>query len=781
MSITKSVALAWDVVPLSHVRREADSVVAAIDRDADVLWRTVSGMDWSGDASEAALHRAESDSRRFRSVAAAVESIGAAVSSGQAAMGPLLDDLTSTVQGMTIDSFAVGEDWAVTDVRMYLPGDAAEDALRAARQEEAITMSVRLTGLARALADADTACAAAVDAAVAEMATHAPVTAGLGADVAETDAAAVRDGTADARVWARIEAASEMTPQESADLAAGRPVSIPMGRFEYLRALMDAQDGVTVADMADAAAGAPPEHRGALIDAMQVVSNPHVEVTGSLGEGKPTTQLAVGGMHQLPEEMQSLLTQSPLQQVDGSTVGFERRADFEVLTQMMRDGDPAVAQGSDLDRGILKQASEIGAYRDGGLVRDRSTPWDPETIQVLDSMGEPLTGRPPIGDLASDMFSVAAGDHVAVHDFVTGENMDVTVSDGGVYNAEQHVLRVLQTPWEPDQHGAAEMFDWLAGPDATSPDPAVQAQAGETAFGLAQVLSDNSVQLAPPGPGSMGDINPELTRSIATDLSPYLPNFAGVRDDDLLANHGAERFETVSDLSSMFRVLDTDPVAAQTINTAGAVWSNEMAYQAGVRGDDPFLGFNAAQLQSAMDMGLTDRLEDLREQQRYDNIVEYYDTVATADAAAGALSAIPGAGAIAGVAPLAINSMYDAPNNPADLAGDAEWEKALNGVRNSTLQDPLIRQYLVMDGYAQSHSDEVGRFRYRDDNGYEAPFMNDGHLSWDAVTQYDSDFRQAVQISDNETLADFEAERRDGGDSRRIIPDPNPILDRPRR
>ncbi|MGB6180290.1 MAG: hypothetical protein WBF79_03490, partial [Rhodococcus sp. (in: high G+C Gram-positive bacteria)] len=156
MSITKSVALAWNVAPLSHVRREADSVVSAIDRDADVLWRTVSGMDWSGNASEAALHRADSDSRRFRSVAAAVESIGAAVSSGQAAMGPLLDDLTSTVQGLTIDSFVVGEDWVVADVRVYLTGAAAEDALRAARQEEAITMSVRLTGLARALADADT-------------------------------------------------------------------------------------------------------------------------------------------------------------------------------------------------------------------------------------------------------------------------------------------------------------------------------------------------------------------------------------------------------------------------------------------------------------------------------------------------------------------------------------------------------------------------------------------------------------------------------------------------
>lgn len=336
-------------------------------------------------------------------------------------------------------------------------------------------------------------------------------------------------------------------------------------------------------------------------------------------------------------------------------------------------------------------------------------------------------------------------------------------------------MGVLEHKWDADNHGAENMFKWMGGPDANSPDSFVQTQAGETADGLAHIISDNSVDLAPPSHDSLGVVNPGLTQSIAEGMRPYLPNFAGVSDPAVLANHGAGSFDSVDDLSKFFKVLDSDSAAARIVNDAGAQWSNHLAYEAGADPANSALGNNAGQLNHAMQKGLTDQLEDLRKQEQWDNVVEYNKDSQAIDKAVAVAGKIPIPGLeYAGVASAFLKpELLELPNNPVDLANDTDWSKALSPLQTTVQSDSIVREYSLMEGYLQSHPEVISQLTYPGDDGAPRSFVESGHVNWDAVAENPTYFRTSFNALPGDPFADFRQSYDDGLND--LIIDPRTI------
>ncbi|MFI1913396.1 hypothetical protein [Nocardia sp. NPDC020380] len=189
-------------------------------------------------------------------------------------------------------------------------------------------------------------------------------------------------------------------------------------------------------------------------------------------------------------------------------------------------------------------------------------------------------GMNRVGGVADKMFDAAGGDHRAVSDFITGHNMDATVTPGSKYDTDDHLLSVLNHQWDPNQHGAENLFKWTGGPEASDPDPLIRARARETADSLAHFLvrHEDTLALNLPGHGtdSLGKVNPGVTQALSEAMRPYLGNFVNA-PGEMLINQSAQPFERVSDLTKLFNILDSGPDAAKTINSAGAQWNNYLA------------------------------------------------------------------------------------------------------------------------------------------------------------------------------------------------------------
>lgn len=100
----------------------------------------------------------------------------------------MIDTLTSQGRGLEGDSFAVSEDWTVTDTYDYEAGQQAN---------EAATATTTLQRLADELGQADQDTADAVKNATADMGAAAPVVDGLAGDQqAKDDLASAQNGTA---------------------------------------------------------------------------------------------------------------------------------------------------------------------------------------------------------------------------------------------------------------------------------------------------------------------------------------------------------------------------------------------------------------------------------------------------------------------------------------------------------------------------------------------------------------------------------------------------------
>ncbi|RMI29896.1 TPR repeat region-containing protein [Nocardia stercoris] len=520
------------------------------------------------------------------------------------------------------------------------------------------------------------------------------------AGTAAQDVKALEDGTATPEQIARLQAQSTLTPDELESIKDGKPANITPAQFQYLQGVMQAENGMSPKEIADLGSKLSPGDattvQSSMSNAMQIMSNPKITADGGL----------TGGMPQLPKNVQDILKNSkPLMDANDGT---QRNA----LGDIAQRGDSALRQGTDFDRGLLKQ---------GSILAD-SNSW------LADSDGA----------IANKLLDAASGDHQADSDFISGHGMDSTLGTGEKWGKD-HMMAVLSHQWTPEQHGAQTMFSWI-GPDASSTDDNVSKLAGQTSNSLAQFLSDNSDNLAKNLPGhdgqSLGAVNPALTQTLASTMVPYLGNFVGA-DPHMLINQTTGGLQHPDDLSKMFAVLDSDPAAAKSLNAAGAEWNDYFAYQAGMDPPSaPSIGIHSGQLSAAMGQGLNQQLQDLTAQQQWKYTEQYNHSTEMSDITAAWPAALPGVGTILGPLSATADSIYKAdltpPGDPTHPLPPDKTASALQSQVQTMIQPDAMRMdWNYTNGYATHDQDILSRFNITDSSGNTQNLLQ----NWNIATQ----------------------------------------------
>ncbi|AYF77529.1 hypothetical protein D7D52_31140 [Nocardia yunnanensis] len=251
---------------------------------------------------------------------------------------------------------------------------------------------------------------------------------------------------------------------------------------------------------------------------------------------------------------------------------------------MLGDGNPALAQGSDLDRGLLKQASEIAGLGQGTI--------------VVSSDGSSHSANP----IADKLLTAAGGDRLAVHDLLYGTNLDCTVTEGH-YDAQSHVANLLNHSWNGHDDGIAKVIE-TAGHDATSADPTVNRQSGEASWALANYVSTHSNELLHLGgtDHSIGMLDPKMTKALGSTLGAYIPDMVAA-DEGSFGTHGFGAIDQ-SHVKDIFAVIDSNKDAARDFNRAAYASITQMNQQFGSSGgSENSLGEFAGRIDAAAQAG----------------------------------------------------------------------------------------------------------------------------------------------------------------------------------
>lgn len=349
--------------------------------------------------------------------------------------------------------------------------------------------------------------------------------------------------------------------------------------------------------------------------------------------------------------------------------------DLARFTKAFGLADPGVQQGSELSESLLTRAGEIAS-----ATNDKS-------LLIGDSFDHNALGRDGVDTLLQDMVGVGGRDHVAVHNILSGEGMPAD------YNRDDVIMPLLQRDWaDGGEQNVAGMFDWIAD-DARPSDPSDpgevfrSTQAGESAFGLAQILAAKDAELLDiPGMNgqAIGEVNPEITQALGTTLAPYIGNMVGVPGEFAgtsgFTSPTGEEFG-LENAPRLFSVIDSNADAASYFNAQAFGMSAQLEQAWALEGLTPQMphyeyGAWAGSIQGvvdkALDLEFADRVgdESSNNSAGFESKGVAYDTIRTV--VSKGVEFIPGAG------PLISSGI--------DLADPAFKSAVLGAVPDSTVQ-----------------------------------------------------------------------------------------------
>ena len=606
----KSIVLRWQPDKLGEaaasVRNLADNqrgVRAMTDRMVRAVAKPYDDGRWSGPARAAAEDRADNDSREINRVADTIDDLADIIDTASSALTPVVYDLRQSVTTLGQGLFNVGEDWEVTNM---LVGRDNQDE----RNQYAANETVRLRNLAETAQIIDNDVATKIRANLGEYSIVAPRTSGLGGPEGQADVEALLNGSATPEQITRFSVAATLTDEQIAQLGQGHDTVLTVGQFDYLQSAMNALEGrdiVEITGLADRYGDEAPTVQAALANSLQIASNPNV-TTAQLTTLAPAMPGVAerAGFHLLPGAVQTALTERKTerwgrQSIAGRGVGTTIPAvgNLAALTEVLRHGDPRLQQGTDIDRHILARSGEIAS----SVARLTDDETDVDTRSRANKVEADL----------QDMLQLASNDHIAVHDALTGDNMPAD------YNADRSIASLLQNDWnQRDGHadgaGINSTFAWI-GADAHSPDPVTSLRAGESADALARIMAahhDDLMDLPDNDGRALGEVNPELTLTLAESLSPYIPRMVGV-PDEMTGTLGFDSFRR-NDVEGLFAVFDTSRESALQFNGsayAAITQLNEAWGVAAVNGDNRSeFAHYAGRLAAAVDNGIQIELDE---------------------------------------------------------------------------------------------------------------------------------------------------------------------------
>lgn len=611
----KSVVYSANATALGDLAEPTRTVGTQVLDAAGKVHGAIVDLEWEGLGKDAAVGRADHELAQDKRVVQGYNALADAYRDGAAAMAPMIGDLKKTGQGLEADSFAVSEDWVVSDMFDYRAGKAAMIAmgssekaatdrmnqLQAERGNEAKTDTVSLQQRADALGKADQDTASAINNAKGDLGAAAPLSAGLTGEEGKDDFGKAFPNTfmspeQNAAALARMVAAGTLSQADLDKLARGEKVQIPAGQMAYLYQMSQSLNGKSPEEIKMLEQMLPPETRAAFAQGLKIVSNPNVEVfgadqlkgyaQGATDETRGTFVPVSGSKVNLPSEIAKELSRTDRVTQEPSrgfvTTHLNGVGALQDINDIFKPG--ATITGSEATKSMLEAANQYAAVdvkHNEGIVHGLET----------DAHGS-LTSA------LADVYQNTGKDHVAVHDMVTGK-------DGSSF-----LRTVTHEQWGADSGKVGDAFRWMQ--EGNNP------LATDTASKVAHYLADTKPELnAMPGteklfasgPKSFAEINPGLAKAMAEGVSPYLSDLAQAPTDSGLTHPGIEAFKNGGQLQNLFSVFDKNAESAGVINDAAYKQYQHLIENTGHPGLHGMQAEVAGRLTNAMTDGALDSIK----------------------------------------------------------------------------------------------------------------------------------------------------------------------------
>lgn len=385
---------------------------------------------------------------------------------------------------------------------------------------------------------------------------------------AQQDVHDVLAGTATDEEKARVQAASTLSPEQIEDRDAGRPVQLTRSQQLVLGQMNDQMKGMSIEDIhrAERRLG---DNKSIVGNALQMMSSNQYAFAKSErpGEQGSTDKLATGGFNELPRSVQEALNDKspgynyvPLEHGQGRGVVTEGSilGNLDRLSDVIKDGDSGFQRGTELDQKLMQRGADILHF---------------ENENKSSHLG-------PADSTIQNIFSSAGRDHVVDH------NMFVK-ADGG--RNDQFLGDLMRHQFPDGGNAAGGLMSWTH--DSVRPGPGISEEmarmSGETARAYSTYVMDQKDLNALPtsddqgfgnrGVKTLGELSPGLARGMADGLVPYAgiiaggdpkilgetPGFGDTPDTQNAVDDG-----TMPKAKALFRVLDTDKDAAETLGSA---------------------------------------------------------------------------------------------------------------------------------------------------------------------------------------------------------------------
>lgn len=745
--------------------------------------QAVEGPDgWQGEGQKGAESRSSTDRDEVSKVADRLEDASDALENGGKFIEQNRTKILDLASALEEDDFEVSDDWTVTDVSSMANEDdlsAARASALKARRERAENEQVTLRSLADTLGEDDQKYGKKVSQAFEGLDGILSSSASLSSTQADKDLAALRGGYATPEQKQRLIDATTLTDEQQQALAEGKDAVIPKGQMDYLNELVGDVDKAGGLDAFTQFGGSDDRSKQAMGDALQILSNPNVR-TDQFDTSGPTTPLppgitvdgdkkyVSGGMDALPDSISEPLTSTDTgyhEEIMGTS--FIRYWDvsqvdkLEKISNVVGKGSPHLRTGTDIDRGLLARSSEVAE----ALQDNRGKLDSPLLLNGTGDDAKPMDFDETT-DRLDGIVEVAGSDHVAVHDaMMTGREggPEPVGTMPGEYDANKGITNLMTVDWDEEKHhGVENMLSWMGDEDVASYNPETDSKAdfhqatlaGESASEMGEIITSESnfntlMNNAVHDNHTIGDYNPGITQATADGISPHLGGMVGA-DTTLLGTEGSGPLSGPEDAKQLFAVLDTDPSAAQTVNTRA--YEQVEALQAsighGVDADDA--GTSAGRMSTAMDGGLDVAVDELNNDERNDVAESYKNDGIAYDASKTLVNSF---------LPAPASTAIDIANEPlkeAAIGPEPDAHEVENSDATAAEEESSPKITGTMAGSQQSYinmlearaADDPDFARNSTAAGY---FGDDGHVDFDKIREKSGSFKGDAREALGET------------------------------
>ncbi|MCK0093388.1 hypothetical protein MWU77_21645 [Rhodococcus sp. F64268] len=598
----------------TSIERLFDDYVAHVEK--------VDGQYWEGVAAEAAFERAHSDRTTARSIVDTLERVAGSITTGYHAIKGNLDGARDALATAQENCFTITENLEVIDPRTE--EDADREAFR-------VGLQINLQRYASLAEQADLDLTRSLEEARTSLRIAFTSAAALGDTQAVADATALTTGNADAETLHRIAESGTLTPEQLADLHGGETTSIPASQMEYLNTMARSLDALSPQELEQLMSTLPEDARAGLANSLQIISTDAVTVATS---GDPDVP-ARGSFDLLPEGIRDSLSRDDrvvhsVEAVGGTALRqttLHGVPDTHAIASIVAAGDGDYRHGSDLDKNLLAAGRE---YLEAQVTHDQG----PQRHMTIFEVDGHLPGDPYLDPI----FAAVSDDRVVVEHAVTDANGSDFIRD------------ILTHSWS-DESAAAPMFhfDELEGAVQDPNDPVDVAEAtrsGRIMSAVASAMSTDAAwqQLSSiPGTGhqSIGEVNPELVRTISHSMTPYIPRLVNIGLDDRpgFDNEGwldPIGNETYLGSANVFAALNTDELAGKCLNsraleeaTAAEFRYGQNPYESGATNHLTTAGRLLGLTDRGIELAIQDQHNDTaaREKELYDRKADAYNAV----------------------------------------------------------------------------------------------------------------------------------------------------------